>query len=868
MEADLYWAREIRPDSGPGFVGLPERERVIDEVVQALLGSPGSAAIVGAAGVGKRVVAREVGRRMAASGWSVFEASAGEAIAGLKYVGEVEERLATIMRDDGKVLWLLPDIVAAIGAGTYAENPHGLLDRLLPLLEHRRLRLLAPCEPAEWALAVQARPALAALVAPIRLEPAAQADALRLAEAVLDELGAGAPPELLREALELAREHLTSVAAPGNLLRLLVTAVRRAARDPSASGVLVRDDLIPALAELTGLPEDILDERRALALEDVEAYFTRNVLGQPQAVRVLVERIALIKAGLTDPTRPLGVFLFTGPTGTGKTELAKTLARYLFGSADRLIRVDMSEMQTPDDLERLIGGASVGGGDAVTAAIRREPFSVVLLDEMEKAHPRVFDLFLQVFDDGRLTDRTGATADFRHAVVIMTANIVPARRHERAAAIGFVPAEPEEPPEPDLADALAGYFRPEFINRIDRVVAFSPLSRDVMRGLIAKELGEVTRRRGLRTRPWAVEWDDSAIEMLLREGFTPTLGARPLKRAVEEHVLAPLARAIVEHRVPEGDQFLLVGSPDGRRIDVRFVDPDLDVPVGEARAAGELDVRAIALDPHGSDDEVIVLRDELERLTALVEAPEWRERKDAALAAASAEGFWDSPDRFRVLADAEQRDRSEAALATARSLLGRLVRARAGRGRPGRLAHLLAQRLFLLDVALDALAAEEPPDAYMLLQPLDGGRDGFLDELAGMYRAWARRRGMRLRELGAGPGRSGVLLDVGGLGALRLLAPESGLHVFERRAAHRSFDRVAVRVTVAPQPIAPAPADLAGSRRRALAALREVPASAAVARRYRREPSALVRDGCRGGWRTGRIDRVLGGDFDLMTDEG
>jgi ATP-dependent Clp protease ATP-binding subunit ClpC len=359
-----YWARTIRPKRDLAYVSFPARERVVAEVERALRGEPGSAAIVGPAGVGKGVAAKEVARRFAADGWMSFAASAGEAIAGLKYIGEIEERLQEIARKDGRVLWLLPDLVPALTAGTYTENPHGLVDRLMPLLEHGRVRLLAPCEPAEWGYALHVRPALGALVAPIRLEPASDEDTMRLAAVRLEEAGVRLAPEELREAGELAREHLPAIAAPGHLLRLLATAVRRRMKLDAPVQELSRDDLIPALAELTGLPEDLLDGRRALDLEAVERFFGEHVLGQPEAVRVLVERIALIKAGLTDPTRPLGVFLFTGPTGTGKTELAKTLARYLFGSPERLLRADMSEMQTPADVQRLIGGADVGPATA------------------------------------------------------------------------------------------------------------------------------------------------------------------------------------------------------------------------------------------------------------------------------------------------------------------------------------------------------------------------------------------------------------------------------------------------------------------------------------------------------------------------
>jgi ATP-dependent Clp protease ATP-binding subunit ClpC len=210
------------------------------------------------------------------------------------------------------------------------------------------------------------------------------------------------------------------------------------------------------------------------------------VLGQPEAVDCLVERLAMIKAGLTNPSRPLGVFLFVGPTGTGKTEIAKALAEYLFGSVGRMIRIDMSELQTPESLDRLLGNRGDGhGATSLVQEIRKQPFSVVLLDEFEKADPSIWDLFLQLFDDGRLTDRLGDTADFRHSIIIMTSNLGAAR----SASIGFSRAAMTLSPNV-IQRVLEETFRPEFLNRIDRIVTFQALGPAVMRELLNKELSD------------------------------------------------------------------------------------------------------------------------------------------------------------------------------------------------------------------------------------------------------------------------------------------------------------------------------------------------------------------------------------------
>ena len=214
----------------------------------------------------------------------------------------------------------------------------------------------------------------------------------------------------------------------------------------------------------------------------------------------------MIKAGLTDPTRPQGVFLFVGPTGTGKTEIAKTLAEFLFGSPNRMIRLDMSEFQEPEALSRILGEQKEMSENTKNTAlvnlIRNQPFSVVLLDEFEKAHPNIWDLFLQVFDDGRLTDRRGNSADFRHCIIILTSNLGANIPH--GTNIGFTKSSGFT--SGSVERAVGQVFRREFLNRLDRIIVFRPLARSVMKDILHKELDQVVDRRGLRTRNWAVEW--------------------------------------------------------------------------------------------------------------------------------------------------------------------------------------------------------------------------------------------------------------------------------------------------------------------------------------------------------------------------
>ncbi|HWW74389.1 MAG TPA: AAA family ATPase, partial [Pyrinomonadaceae bacterium] len=617
---------------------------------------------------------------------------------------------------------VMPNFHEALWAGRHRYSPVGVLDLLLPHIESGAVRIVGEVPARAYEQLMRLRPRLRTAMQTCRVAPLSDEETLELGRRwaerkVKDEGGrdenetalpsSRAAARTLREALQLAKQYLDDKAAPGNLLLLLEATDRRLLAEGNKSVEINLDDLLVTLSQLTGLPVQILDEREGLDLAELRAFFERRVLGQPEAVDCLVERVAMIKAGLTDPTRPQGVFLFVGPTGTGKTEIAKTLADFLFGSPERMIRLDMSELQTWESQGRILGETEeTSDNAALVNQIRKQPFSVVLLDEFEKAHPSVWDLFLQVFDDGRLTDRRGNTADFRHSVIIMTSNLGATLPH--GASVGFS-QEQAQFAAGSVERAVGRAFRREFVNRLDRVVVFRPLGRGVMRDLLRKELNDVLTRRGLRTRQWAVEWDESAVEFLLEKGFTADLGARPLKRAVERYLLAPLSLTIVNHQFPEGDQFLFVSSSaDGGSLDVQFVDPDVPAQTEAAaeeveeltfdeEAARELRLEAVALDPKGTPEELRFLQEQYDDVAALVDDEAWRGRKEGALREMQSSDFWAAPERFSVLGAVEYMDRIEAGLDTAGSLLARL---RGDRKRlPSDLVARLAQQLYLLDNA-------------------------------------------------------------------------------------------------------------------------------------------------------------------------
>jgi len=320
---------------------------------------------------------------------------------------------------------------------------------------------------------------------------------------------------------------------------------------------VTEEDIAEVVSAWTGIPVSRLMEGEMQKLIHLEEALHRRVVGQDEAVTAVANAIRRSRAGLADPNRPIGSFLFLGPTGVGKTELARTLAEYLFDDERAMIRIDMSEYQERHTVSRLIGAPPgyVGyeEGGQLTEAVRRRPYSVILLDELEKAHTDVFNILLQLLDDGRLTDGHGRTVDFRNTIVIMTSNL--------GSALFQDPTIPAEKRKEAVLEAVRAHFRPEFVNRIDEIVVFEPLGRDEIERIVDIQVGRLAER--LAERKLTLRLTEAARAWLAEQGYDPAFGARPLKRVIQRHLQDPLALKLLSGEVREGDAVEVDATPEG-----------------------------------------------------------------------------------------------------------------------------------------------------------------------------------------------------------------------------------------------------------------------------------------------------------------
>ncbi len=566
------YGRDLTAQAAQGKIGPAlAREREIRALARTLARSKkNNPLLLGDAGVGKTAVVEGLA-------FAIYENTAprsllnrrivqieiGTLVAGTSLRGQFEERLVGIVEEakHSGVILFIDEIHTIVGAGDTIDSNLDAANILKPALARGEIMCIGATTHEEYRKAIAQDPALDRRFRTIDIEEPSTEDTLAILSGQRDRLekhhGVTIRGESMEVAVRLSVRYMPDRRLPDKALDLLDEActrvVIRTVSPDEVSGEVLMDvrveDIAAVLSDWTGIPitELTTDEKRRLA--GIEETLMTRVIGQDSAVESVADAVRTSRAGLGNPTRPIGVFLFLGPSGVGKTELARALANFLFGSDEAMLRLDMSEFHDAHTVARLIGAPpgykDTQRGGQLTDGLRRRPYSVVLLDEVEKAAPEVFDLFLQVFDEGRLSDAHGRIVDARHSVFIMTSNI---GTQEAGKVMGFSGAGRSEP---DYTAYLSRFFRPEFLNRLDEVITFKSLDDEALSRILELQLQDLYLRLG--EQKLRLEIADDARALILRKGHDPVNGARPLRRAIERLLTRPLSARIVEDEFQPGD---------------------------------------------------------------------------------------------------------------------------------------------------------------------------------------------------------------------------------------------------------------------------------------------------------------------------
>ena len=593
-----------------------------------LIGEPGVGKTAIAEGLAQRIVTGNVPEILRNK--RIISLSIGSMLAGAKYRGEFEERLKKaideVQQHDDMIIFI-DEIHTLVGAGA-TEGAMDAANILKPALARGEFQVIGATTLDEYKKHIEKDAALERRFQPVQVGEPNEEDALEILKGLRDRYEAFHKAKITDEALtaavSLSSRYITDRFLPDKAIDVVDEAASKVrmkvfsaapdvkaledrlntvkkekeaavtsqdfekaaelrdeeqsllkeigdkksiAKEKSDQKLIVtEEDIAAVVAQWTGIPVAKIAEEESATLLHLEEELHKRVVGQDEAVTAVAKAVRRARAGLKDPKRPIGSFLFLGPTGVGKTELARALASSLFGDESAMIRLDMSEYMEKHTVSRLVGAPPgyVGyeEGGQLTDAVRRKPYSVILLDEVEKAHADFFNILLQVLDDGRLTDSQGRTVDFRNTVIIMTSNLGAKALHKNSPELGFLAAKKSDSnvdenkgidfkeAKKSVMDAVKRHFRPEFLNRIDEMIVFHPLTEEDLKEIVTILMSDVTKR--LEERDLQLEITPEAMQLLVKEGSDFTMGARPLKRAIQRLIEDPVSDLILKGDAKEG----------------------------------------------------------------------------------------------------------------------------------------------------------------------------------------------------------------------------------------------------------------------------------------------------------------------------